>query len=294
MRRFDRLPLKLWLVGVWLLFVVSLTGWWFIFAFRQVHELGYLQAAAPSKIATHQKMLITEGAALIFALFAGGITLAYYVFRELRSNMRIRQFLANFSHEIKTALASVRLQAESLQEDNLSEESQGILKRLVSDTVNMELQLQNSISLARGSSQKLHLQDLELGEIVSSIQHHWPNLKISVNSEASFKGDQRVLKGILTNLVQNAFVHGKATEVRIETLQDEKRLKIRVTDNGRGFDASAEKLGTLFHQPTSTSGSGIGLYLCREWLKELKGSLEFPPCKEGFCAEVALPRSLHD
>jgi len=54
---------------------------------------------------------------------------------------RWKDFFAAFTHDAKTALASLRLQAESLREDFAGAEPSPLLDRLLSDTLRLQLQL---------------------------------------------------------------------------------------------------------------------------------------------------------
>ena len=54
-----------------------------------------------------------------------------------------------FTHDLKTALASLQLQAESLQEDWPDAASNPNLARLLEDTVRLGVQLENSLFFAQ-------------------------------------------------------------------------------------------------------------------------------------------------
>jgi signal transduction histidine kinase len=54
---------------------------------------------------------------------------------------------------------------------------------------------------------------------------------------------RRHLYLIYKEILQNIVKHAQATKVEIEICGDEKRLQLRVTDNGVGFDAAREYPG---------------------------------------------------
>src|SRR3989344_8865891 len=105
------------IVAGWLAFSVALAGWWVIFAYRFISAAMRHDLADSVSLEAKQRMLVYEGVSLIVCLIAGGIALAYYVLREHKRNEQIRQFFAAFTHDLKTPIASLRLQAESLGED---------------------------------------------------------------------------------------------------------------------------------------------------------------------------------
>ena len=93
---------------------------------------------------------------------------------------QIKVFFAAFTHDLKTSLASLRLQAESLQEDLKDSEHRRLTQRLVKDTVRLELQLENSLYIAGPKVKPIHLEQLLLKDVLESISHHWPDMAIEL------------------------------------------------------------------------------------------------------------------
>src|ERR1700737_3004770 len=99
-------------------------------------------------------MLLWGGGILILSLIGGGLALFYYARREQKRHAQVEEFFAAFTHDAKTALASLRLQAESLREDFGNAEHSPLLDRLLGDTLRLQLQLENSlflVNLTRGA-----------------------------------------------------------------------------------------------------------------------------------------------
>ncbi len=111
---------KVMLAIFWLAFTVALASWWLIFSLRQLDQLQQLTASinnAASDSHHYYSMLMWEGGVLISLLVVGGVALISYIWRERRRHRQSEEFFAAFTHDAKTALASLRLQAESLRED---------------------------------------------------------------------------------------------------------------------------------------------------------------------------------
>ena len=103
--------------------------------------------------------------------------------------------------------------------------------------------------------------------------------------------DARALESILTNLVQNSVTHGRATQVEVSVRQEgDGRLRVRVADNGCGFQGDTNKLGKLFVRHARSSGSGVGLYIARELLRRMNGAISFQNAG-GFVAELDFPEA---
>ena len=290
-RKHNRLVI--FLVGLWVVFTVTLAGWWLVFGLRQLDLINQSNLENAAQLHRHYQMLLWEGGILIASLIGGGLALFYYARREQKRHEQVEEFFAAFTHDAKTALASLRLQAESLREDLAGAESNPLLDRLLSDTLRLQLQLENSLFLVNLPRGKFFLQPIRLSDKVEALRLHWPNVTITQNSDGSVMADTRALESILTNLVQNAVIHGHATRVEVNTSHNAGRLVVMVVDNGRGFQGDLSKLGELFVRHARSSGSGVGLYIVRQLAKAMRGTIQFGNGTEGgFVAELQLPEAL--
>ena len=294
------LSLKLSAAVIWLVLTVALAIWWMIFGIQQIKRfVGIQRAANPAigesisiEIMRQHRMLVSEGSTLITLLLAGGAALLYFIFSEVRRARRIQNFFAAFTHDMKTSLASLRLQAESLEEDLKDVAQNKIARRLVKDTVRLELQLENSLLLASPEDSLLLIEPCDIHDVLQPLMHHWPELEIVVRGDGIVQGDGRALESIFKNLFQNSVVHGRANrlDVMVET-GDPGYLRIRVQDNGRGFSGDRSKLGEMFRRHASTSGSGLGLYLARNLTLRMNGIFEITDGSQqgGFSLQITLP-----
>ncbi len=281
---------KILLVALWVTFTVTLAAWWMIFGLRQLDLLSQFHAEQADRLQRQYQMLLWEGGILIASLVGGGIALYYYAKREQKRHAQVEEFFAAFTHDAKTALASLRLQAESLKED-LGTSPNPLLDRLLQDTLRLQLQLENSLFLANLPTGRLLNEPVRIGQIVDALRYHWPDLSIIQKGDGVVSGDTRALESVLTNLIHNAVTHGEAAEIRITAEPGGTgRLILRVVDNGRGFPGDFKQLGRLFVRHARGSGSGVGLYISRQLLRRMNANLRFAPGAEGgFIAELDMP-----
>ena len=272
-------PRALFFVAAWILFTVALLGWWVSFVLRHFTRLAALDPDAYPMIATHQRMLVWEGSALVLLVVGGGIALLYYIWREPQRNQQLKQFFATFTHEIKTPIASIRLQAESLREDLKSSEEAKLTERLLKDTVRLEHQIENSLFLANLEEfDTLHMEHLSLQSVIGRVQGSYDGLSIQCKKDCKLWVDVRAIETILKNIVSNAVVHGAATNINVGVTQTESgQVDMEIEDNGTGFQGKIDSIGTPFVRHTSTSGSGLGLYLVRSLTEKMNGSVSFYP-----------------
>src|ERR1051325_1531514 len=281
------------LVAVWVVFTVTLAGWWLVFGLRQLDLIKRLTVAGAPDLHRYYQMLMWEGGILIASLIGGGLALFYYARREQKRHAQVEEFFAAFTHDAKTALASLRLQAESLKEDFANSEANPLLDRLLGDTLRLQLQLENSLFLVNLPRGKFFLQPIKVSDRIAALRLHWPNVKITLTGDAEVMADARALESVLTNLVQNAVTHGHATEVSANVQRRGGRVRVTVVDNGRGFQGDLRQLGRLFVRHARSSGSGVGLYIVRRLGRATNGTIKFCSGEEsGFVAELELPEAL--
>jgi signal transduction histidine kinase len=281
------------LVAIWVVFTVTLAGWWLVFGLRQLDLIKRLTVAGAPDLHRYYQMLMWEGGILIASLIGGGLALFYYARREQKRHAQVEEFFAAFTHDAKTALASLRLQAESLKEDFANSEANPLLDRLLGDTLRLQLQLENSLFLVNLPRGKFFLQPIKLSDRIAALRLHWPNVKITLTGDAEVMADARALESVLTNLVQNAVTHGHATEVSANVQRRGGRVRVTVVDNGRGFQGDLSQLGRLFVRHARSSGSGVGLYIVRRLARAMNGTIKFCSGEEsGFVAELELPEAL--
>ncbi len=279
---------RLGLAGLWLLLTFSLSAWWMIHGMSQSSRM----RESTDFAARQYRMFLWEGSFLLAFVSLGGAGLFYSIYWDEKRNEDIRRFFSTFTHELKTSLTSLRLQAEILEEDPRNRENEN-LRRLLRDVVRLELQLENALVLAQAENSKLFLEEIPLGKTVQAISAHWPQLNVHLEgSDARVKADQRALECILKNLLQNASVHGQATTVSVRAEARSDKLKISVTDNGKGFSGSTAELGAQLIRHTTRSGSGIGLYLSKLLATRMGGSLSFSQGGQGLEASLELEGSL--
>jgi signal transduction histidine kinase len=109
----------------------------------------------------------------------------------------------------------------------------------------------------------------------------------------------KYLATALEHLFDNALRNGRAgtpVKVRLEATRKGELLRLRVADNGRGFQHGAEiHAGKRFSTPGSVSGAGLGLAFVRLLAERAGGSfaIEKAPSEagEGACVVLELPEA---
>jgi signal transduction histidine kinase len=285
---------RVWFLALWLVFTVALTVWWLIFGQRQLTLISEAGFQSSADLLRSHRMLLMEGATLVVSLIGGALAFYLLGLRERKQSDAIQQFLMTFTHELKTPIASLRLQAEELSERLKESKERGLLDRLVTDTSRLTLQLDNSLFLAAVEQDQLIPETIVLSDIVELMRAEWPALKITAKGDALIIADKRALLSIFRNLFHNGVVHGKASQIEVQVLAASKpnQVEISVTDNGRGFQGDVDKVAKLLKRHYSGSGSGIGLHLVGKLTKLLGGTSRPKSISAGFGFIIELPGQL--
>jgi signal transduction histidine kinase len=278
---------------VWAVFTVSLATWWLVFGLQQAERVGQLGGPHAPRLEEVQRMLVWEGAVLIGLLVAGGVALVVAVWREQQRQRAIEAFFMAFTHELKTTLASLQLQAESLQEDLGDLTANRNLDRLLRDAVRLQVQFENSLYFAQPDGRML-IEPLDVEREIAQTAHDWPALAVRVAGNARALADARAMQSVLRNVFQNAVVHGEASAVDVDVARPgSRRVVITIADNGRGAaDDVVRSIGEPFARPAPGSGTGVGLYVSRQLVQRMHGSLEWRRAHNGgFAVVVELPEA---
>ncbi len=282
LNKFFKGHMKTFLAIIWFVFTFSLVAWWWIFFLLKI------ESSSP----TH-RMFVWEGSILLGTILIGGAALVIFSYRDQKRHQRLRFFFSTFSHDIKTSIARLRLQAEVLEEDQQS--NNPVLKRLVEDIRRLDLQLENSLFLATLEDSTALLQEkVSLSQLLSTLRNDFPELSLELERDALIQGDRRALISIFRNLLQNSVLHGKATEVKIAVKSlSPNSLELIIADNGQGFKGFLPKLGSEILISQDSRGNGIGLLISKRLLNRMGGNLSFESKEnEGFKSHLNIGGTL--
>jgi signal transduction histidine kinase len=276
---------------VWVLLTVSLASWWMIFGLAQARQLRSLGGPEAIRLEHVQRMLVWEGISFIGLLVAGGTALVISVRREQARQRSVEAFFMAFTHDLKTALASLQLQAESLSEDLPEAANNPNMARLLKDTLRLGVQLENSLYFAQPEGHLL-VEPVSIAKFIERTAADWPELEVRVEGDETVLADARALESVWRNLLQNAVVHGGAKRVAVRIARrPDGRATITAIDDGCGAPAQVVRaLGRPFKRPAATSGTGVGLFVSRQLARRMNGDLRFGEAAgAGFTAVLELP-----
>ena len=201
-----------------------------------------------------------------------------------------KMLLANASHELRTPLARIRLGIELLK----GEADPKRKAELEADIAELD-QLIDEILLA---SRLDAVAALEIDEEVDLLALAAEECARCDGASAAgvpvmVRGDGRLLRRMIRNLLVNAGAHGKPP-ISIEVRGEAGQAVLRICDHGPGIpEADRERLFVPFHHMAATpgrSGAGLGLALVKQIALRHSGDVVYGAGENNTsCFTVTLP-----
>ncbi|WP_288429030.1 HAMP domain-containing sensor histidine kinase [uncultured Spirosoma sp.] len=218
----------------------------------------------------------STGAVLLLVIFFG-YTLVI-VLKQRRLTEIQRDFINNITHELQTPVATIRIAADVLASDTISQQPARLNQyaQIVSqESQRLQRQIHAVLQLARSRRQGLTmaLTHVDLHELMTvAAQRYAPHVRLDLQApDAHIQTDRYHLETTLNNLIDNALKY--CTEqpcVTLATRQDKTGLVWSVRDNGIGIAPAHQKavFQQFFRVPSGrtqqASGFGLGLYYVRQ------------------------------
>jgi len=266
------------LSGLVSVLITLLGSWWLYLLFGLSNRLAELevQSSGPNIV----RLIKWEGTAFIILLFIIIVSHTILFMKDQKKNKAIHAFFAGLTHELKTPLASIRLQAEVIKDESERIENERLDKltnRLIDDTARLETQMDKILQLSRlERGGNLNLRSIPILSLLENELKKYSgaiNYSISgISSDVEVMADEFALELIVKNLIQNTRIHTKSNQITISAKSTENNFTLTYKDEGQ-FEGNLKKLGNLFYKHNSSKGSGIGLYLSKKLIKRMNGNL---------------------
>jgi PAS domain S-box-containing protein len=224
-------------------------------------------------------------------------------FEELgKINYELDHFVYSVSHDLRAPLSSI---LGLINVAELEKSTELPFLSMIKGRVNhLDKFIKDILDYSRNSRTGLHheridfLQLLEETKGATELVNGFDRLKIKlvINGQAPFYSDINRLRIIFNNLVSNAvkFQNHQAQDpvllITVTTTED--KAEITATDNGIGIAPEhIGKIFDMFYRATDRSkGSGIGLYIVKEAVTKLNGTVKVKSVPGMFTTfEIVIP-----
>ena len=250
---------------------------------------------------------------LVGIILLGIFTIFVYNQKTLQLYRLQRNFINNFTHELKTPVTSLKLYLETFRKHKLSREEQlKYLNYMIHDADRLSDNINRILNLAKIESKTLKgefvIRDLVsvLEQFSEKNKHIFQGCEIHIHNPTGrsfeYRIDPSLFEMLLMNLLTNAVKYNasKAPRVDITFTPRGRDLQICFEDNGIGLPRSeVHKIFRKFYQighseNMSAKGSGLGLYLVDSIAHLHKGKVtaESKGSGKGSVFSVILPLNL--
>jgi signal transduction histidine kinase len=301
-------PRPLLLFYILLMYVFLQFSWWTYSMFqlntenvRLKTELNLLKGESPQEIVTsgnelnerlHKRwlMISSEGAVFVFLILLGGYQIRKTLKKEAALAQQQKNFLLSVTHELKSPIASTKLQLQTLQKHDLDKEKQKeILGNAISDTDRLNNLVENILFAAKieNNVYTLNKEELDLSAYVTeglkqTISSFNYSQKVTLDIEPGIRLsiDRTTFPGIILNLFENAVKYSSQdSTIHISLKKENGKAVLRVADQGIGV--SPEEKKNIFQRfyrvgnedTRKTKGTGLGLYIVSYLVEQHNGTI---------------------
>ena len=195
---------------------------------------------------------------------------------------REREFTRNVSHELRTPLTVINIACDlMLGESELSPKTKASVTRIKRATTNMANLVETFLLISREMENDLKIESVSVGDLVKAeaelinvmIEDKPIELKLNLNTELLVYANEKVLSGLIGNLLRNAATYTDQGHISIKTLKD----RIEVADTGIGM--AQDEMKQIFdahfrgnHQ--KRAGHGIGMTIVKKFSDRFDWNIE--------------------
>lgn len=203
-------------------------------------------------------------------------------------------FYANMSHELRTPFVGILGYSELLYETLQDQEQREMANQILNSSKRLTETLNKVLDITKLEFDKIEpgLVDTDLFQLIKNLQDLFnasaekklTKIKTEFNCKPfNFKTDEKLLREILTNLINNAikFTYNGVITISVELskIEQKNNLIIKVTDTGVGIPKEKQEIIWLeFRQASegfnrSFEGTGLGLTIVRKYTEMLGGQV---------------------
>ena len=209
--------------------------------------------------------------------------------RELAKLEKFRRdFIADFSHELKTPLTGILGAAEMLGEGRL----EGLIRKEALRLNDLASSMLDLAKLERTDA-PLRREPVALAALFADVRERFADeaaargIEIAIEGDGTtaagetVRGDRELLFRALSNLVANALRHSGGTRVTLGCEKAKQGVRLVVSDDGVGIPAADRtRVFERFHRvdaSRTTPGTGLGLAIVRQIARLHGGEVAYEP-----------------
>jgi two-component system OmpR family sensor kinase len=279
------------------LVVIVVAAWWILRL--SLHPIAQVTRVAKAITSGDRSQRVAEGAP---GTEAANLARSFNSMLDQldTSEDRLRQFVADASHELRTPVAAIGGFADLYRHGTISSgDLDDVMRRIGQESARMRGIVEDLLLLAQldeGRPSQSELIDITHLAIDTALDASasFPSRTVSVDGDSGMMvmGDEARIRQVLANLVINSLSYTSGT-VEIQVRAEDELATIAVRDHGPGLkpEALARVFDRFWRSPEARSqpGTGLGLSIVRGIVTAHDGTVEMQSSPTGTCVRVVLP-----
>ena len=248
-----------------------------------------------------------EGSTFLLVILIGAAVVYSSFRRSIRLSRQQNNFMLAVTHELKSPIAAMKLNLQTMARHKLDEEKRSLLTdRCISESNRLN-DLCNNMLLAsqiEGRQYKPSKEQFSLTQLVSDsvhdYAHTYPGTLIDEEMpDLYINGDKTLVQMAVSNLLSNAIKYTPTDKpIHVALSAKDNKVSFRVADGGPGIpDAEKAKIFNKFYrigneETRKAKGTGLGLYLTAKIVKQHGGKITVKDNEpNGAVFEICLPQA---
>ena len=224
--------------------------------------------------------------------------------RQIELMKEQKKMLLSLSHDIKTPLNLIKLYSKALEEDIYTNEQdkRNAVHQIGQKSQEIEKYVEEIIQSSREDILDLpvHNSEFYLQDLLSKVMNVYAeqcalrhiDLKLGDFENRLLKGDIERCQEVLENLFENAFKYGDGRRIEVSFYEEDYCQLIRLFSSGSTVtDNEFNHLFESFFRGTNAKGmkgSGLGLYIYKELMQKMDGTIFAEKCEDGMAFIMVL------
>lgn len=205
-----------------------------------------------------------------------------------KTNTELDRFVYSTSHDLRAPLTSIMGLINIINNTESPEEQKKYLGMMKDRVNSLDNFIKDITDYSRNNRLAINHEEVKLVDLAEEV---WESLKFSpdaqnitfeidIPEEITISSDKNRLKVIISNLMSNAIrYHDQKKErpfIRLSCEAKDKVFYLKVEDNGQGIarEYHTRIFEMFFRANEQSKGSGLGLYIVKEALMKLSGSIQ--------------------
>ncbi|NRA11018.1 MAG: HAMP domain-containing histidine kinase [Crocinitomicaceae bacterium] len=236
-------------------------------------------------------MILGEGSIFLVLLIAGAFTIKRTFSKEINLAEQQTNFLLSVTHELKSPIASIKLQIETLLKRDLDlTAKEGMYAKILLDTNRLNDLVDNVLTASRISDDdfSLNIEKQNISQLVKELVQQFSESNTRqadfnfslIEEDIELLIDSSALNSIVTNLLENATKYSEAnTSIDIKLAVKNNQTTLSIADQGVGISDKNkalvfQKFQRLNSEMTrTTKGTGLGLYIVHHLVNKHNGTI---------------------